>query len=146
MKPVWTMRAALAAAALATLGMAACDGPGVVSPRGSGVVRAGTTGTSLSVVGTWRRTVYFFDAFGAAHASETSWQFNADGAVARVQVSRNLTFGIADVLVSAGRYRLEGTRVLVDLVTPEPVQLAFEVRRSGNQLELAGETYFLVGG
>lgn len=146
MMPAWKAGAIVAAMALATLGAAGCDGPGVVSPRGSAVVPAGTTGASLSLVGTWRRTVYFFDAFGAAHASETSWQFNADGAVARVQVSRNLTFGITDVLVSAGRYRLEGTRVLADLVTPEPVQLAFEVRRIGNQLELAGETYVLVGG
>ncbi len=133
------------AAGTVAVSLASCDGPGVVAPRGT-VIRAGTTSAASSVVGTWRRTVYFLDDFGIAHSSETSWQFGADGAMVRVQVTRNLTFGLADAQVSAGRYRVEGTRLVIDVVTPAPSQLSFEVRRVGNQLEIAGEPYFLVGG
>jgi hypothetical protein len=138
----------LAAAALlapAVLASTACDGPGVVAP---GVVRFGQVGSgggvSQALVGTWRRTIFFVDDVGVARATETSWQFGADGAVVRVQVARNLSFGLADVVVSAGRYRVENTRVLIDLVSPSPVQLAFEVRVTGTQLTLAGEPYVRV--
>lgn len=144
-----TMRPATVAAALVAvgaLGAVGCDGPGVVSPRRGVVGQVGGGGAAAAVVGTWRRTIYFIDDFGYAHSSETSWQFGADGAAARVQVTRNLTFGIADVLVSAGRYRVEGTRLVIDLITPSPVQLSYEVRRTGTQLEIAGEAYLLVGG
>lgn len=132
-----------AAALLLAVG---CDGPGVVSP---GRVRIATTGgvaASQAIVGTWRRTVYFVDDFGISRSTETSWQFGADGTAARAQVARNYTFGLVDVLVSAGRYRVEGTRVIIDLVTPTPTQLAYEVRRTGNELELSGQVYVLVGG
>lgn len=123
-----------------------CDGPGVVSP---GRVRIATTGgvsASQAIVGTWRRTVYFVDDFGFSRSTETSWQFGADGTAARAQIARNYTVGLVDVLVSAGRYRVEGTRVVIDLVSPTPTQLAYEVRRTGNELELAGQVYVLVGG
>lgn len=133
-------------ATLFTVGTTACDGPGVVTPRGSVVGQVGGGSAASAIVGTWRRTIYFIDDSGYAHSSETSWQFAADGAAVRVQVTRNLTFGIADVLVSAGRYRLEGTRIVIDLVTPVPSQLTYEVRRTGTQLEIAGEPYLLVGG
>lgn len=123
------------------LALGACDGPGVAAPgrRLVGVSGAGSAATSI--VGTWRRTVFFLDDFGIARASETAWQFTADGAVTRVLVSRNLTFGLVDVQVSAGRYQLQGARVVVDFVTPAPAQVTFDVRRVGNELELAGQRY-----
>lgn len=124
---------------------AACDGPGVVSPTRRTVAISGP-GTSLpSIVGTWQRNLYFIDDFGIARSSETSWQFTSGGATTRVLVSRNITFGLVDVQVSAGRYRLEGARVVIDIVTPSPVQFVYDVRRVGNQLELAGQTYLLAG-
>jgi len=130
----------------AALALAGCDGPGVVSP---GTVRYGQVGAgggsvSQALVGTWRRAVFFLDDVGVARASETSWRFGADGTVVRVQVARNLSVGLADVVVSAGRYRVENTRVLIDFVSPSPAQLAFEVRVSGTQLTLAGEPYLRV--
>jgi hypothetical protein len=128
-----------------SLALAGCDGPGVVSP---GVVRYGQVGGSgnlaQALVGTWRRTIFFIDDQGVARSSETSWQFGADGAVVRVQVARNLSLGLADVVVSAGRYRVENTRVLIDVVSPSATQLAFEVRVTGAQLTLAGEPYLRV--
>lgn len=131
---------------LTVLLTAGCDGPGVVSPRSGVRGRAGTLAVSQSLVGSWRRAVYFVDDFGIARSSETTWQFAADGAVARVQVARNLTFGLADVLVSAGRYRIENARLLIDFVSPATSRLSFDIRRTGNQLEIAGELYLAVGG
>ena len=135
---LWT-----AACLLATL---SCDGPGVASPRNGVVLGGGTAASALSVVGTWRRLVVFVDDFGFARSSETTWQFGADGAVARVLVTRNLSLGLIDVLVSAGRYRLSNDQVIVDLVTPSPVQLQLSLRLVGEQLELAGQTYLRVSG
>lgn len=134
---------ALAAAVLA-LALGACDGPGVVSPGRPVVGISGAGSTAASIVGTWRRALYFLDDFGIARSSETSWQFTAGGAVTRIVVTRNLTFGLVDVQVSAGRYQLQGTRVVVDLVTPSPAQLTLDVRRVGDELELAGQRYLLV--
>lgn len=134
----------MASLALA-LFVVACDGSGIVSPRRVRIATTGGAAASQAIVGTWRRTVYFVDDFGISRSSETSWQFAADGAATRVQVARNFTFGLVDVFISAGRYRLEGTRVIIDLVTPTPAQLTYDVRRTGSELELAGQLYLLVG-
>ncbi|MEP7381112.1 MAG: hypothetical protein ABI910_05460 [Gemmatimonadota bacterium] len=131
------------AALLVAMLLTACDGPGVASP---GAVRFGQVGSndlSQAIVGTWRRSVFFLDDFGIARSSETSWQFGSDGAVVRILLARNLTYGLADVQVITGRYRIENTRLLVDVLTPSPTQLSYEVRRSSNQLTIAGEPYVL---
>lgn len=136
-------RRAIAALAVALVA-GACDGPGVVSPGRPVIGISGGASASTSIVGTWRRTLFFLDDFGIARSSETSWQFTADGTVTRILVSRNLTFGLVDVLVSAGRYQLQGARVAIDFVTPSPWQLTLDVRRVGNELELAGQRYLPV--
>jgi hypothetical protein len=129
---------------VAVMLLAACDGPGVASP---GRVRFGQVGSddlSAAIVGTWRRAVFFLDDVGIARSSETTWQFASDGTVVRVLLARNITDGIADAQVSAGRYRLENATLLVDFITPAPSQLSFTIGRSGNQLTIAGEPYLLV--
>ena len=70
----------------------------------------------------------------------------SSGSVVRVQVTRNLTFGLADAIVSAGRFRYDGTSVSIDFLTPVPLQLTYAARRVGAALELAGESYFPVDG
>lgn len=137
---------AAAVAAVAAVALVACDGPGIASPRRVRIATTGNGAAALSVAGNWRRIVYFVDDFGISRSSETTWQFGADGSVVRVQVARNYTYGLADVLVSAGRYRMDGTRVVIDLATPSSSQLTYDVRRTGNQLELAGELYLQVAG
>jgi len=126
--------------------VAGCDGPGVAGPGRRPVGTVGASITSGAITGTWSRIVYFVDDFGIARATETSWQFAADGGVVRVLVARNYTFGLADVFISAGRYQLVNSRVRVDFVTPSPSTLELEVRRTGNQLELGGQAYLLAGG
>ena len=132
------------AAAAVSLALGGCDGPGIASPRRVTIATTGAGAASLSIVGNWQRIVYFVDDFGISRATETTWQFGSDGTVVRVQVARNITFGLVDVLVSAGRYRMDGSRVTIDLATPTTTQLAYEVRRTGSQLELAGQLYLLV--
>ncbi len=139
-------RLRMVGAALLVTTALACDGPGVVSPRGAAVVRSGVTSASANLAGTWRRAVFFVDDFGIARSSETTWHFTADGAATRVQVTRNLSLGLADVIVSAGRYRFENTSIIIDLVAPSPAQLQLSVRIAGDQLELAGQTYLRVRG
>ncbi len=136
----------LAVASAMVFSLAGCDGHGVVSPGSARFGRVGTTSTSLDFVGTWRRAVYFVDDFGFARSSETSWQFGGDGSAARVLVARNLSVGLVDVLVSAGRYRVENSRLIIELTSPAPSRLEFDVRRTGEQLFIAGEPYLRVGG
>lgn len=141
----WSVtRAAAAFAAAAALALAACDGPGIASPRRVTIATTGAGASALSVVGSWRRIVYFIDDFGISRSSETTWQFGSDGTAVRVQVARNYTFGLVDVLVSAGQYRMEGTRVIIDLTSPSVTQLSYDVRRTGDQLEIAGQLYVRV--
>lgn len=141
---VTRQRAVAAAVAVATLACVACDGPGIASPRRVTIATTGGGAGALSVVGNWRRIVYFIDDFGISRSTETTWQFASDGSAVRVQVARNYSFGLVDVLVSAGRYRVEGTRILIDLTSPSVTQLSYEVRRNGDQLEIAGQPYVLV--
>jgi hypothetical protein len=122
----------------------ACDGAGIVGPTTPRLGRAGVGNPSTAVLGTWRRIVFWRDDFGFARSSETTYQFAADGAMVRVQVTRNLTFGLADVVVSAGRWRLEGVRLVLDFVSPSPFQLQLDVQRVGDQLDLAGQAFLRV--
>ena len=133
-----------AVAAVACL-LVACDGGvGVVSVRTGRLARSGVTSPSQALVGSWRRTFFFLDDFNFASASETTFQFDASGTVVRVLVVRNFTLGLADVAVATGRWRLEGTQVVMDFATPSPFQLRLEARVSGDQLELGGQTYLRV--
>lgn len=140
------MRFRTATALLLTATMAACDGTGVVSPNPPLIGRSGSTSVSLQIVGTWRRTVFFLDDFNFARSSETSFQFLGDGTFIRVQIARNHTLGLFDVLTSAGRWRLTGTLLTIDYVTPSPARVDLEARITGDELLLAGQTYLRVVG
>ncbi len=129
---------------VATLLLGGCDGPGVASPGSVRFGQVGSSDLSVAIVGTWRRAVYYVDDFGIARANETSWQFAGDGTVVRVLLARNITYGLADAQVNSGRYRIENGRLFIDFVTPTASQVSFDVKRSGNQLTIAGQVYLLV--
>lgn len=138
---------ALLLVALSGATLSACGGDGVVSPGNRILARSGGGATvSSALVGTWRRTIFFIDDFGVSRSSETTWQFAGDGTVTRLLLSRNLTFGLVDAQVAAGRYRVEGSRVVIDLLTPSEVRFEFEVRIVGTELQLAGQSYLRVQG
>ena len=127
-----------------TLAVVSCDGPGVAGPAGGRVARIGGATGSAAIVGAWRRAVFFLDDFNYARSSETTFQFNADGTLVRVQIARNHTLGLADVSVATGSWRTDGTQVVLDFVTPTRFQLSLEARVVGDQLDLAGQTYLRV--
>src|SRR5215211_1397802 len=85
--------------------VAACDGAGVVGPDHTSVGFGGNSTTlSQSLVGTWRHTFAFLDEFGFANSTETTWRFAADGTAERSLVTRNLTVGLSDTLLTTARW------------------------------------------
>jgi hypothetical protein len=139
-------RIGLVAAAAALLFGAACGGEYLAGPGGARIARSGAIGSIEPLVGTWRRAVFFVDDFGISRATETTWRFAADGSASRTLVTRNLTLGVADVYLAAGRWRTAGNQLVIDLDTPSPAQLQFTTRVVGDQLELSGELYLRATG
>ncbi|MGQ0767284.1 MAG: hypothetical protein ACT4OZ_16670 [Gemmatimonadota bacterium] len=126
--------------------MAACSGSGPLGSDGPIIARTGAVNQEGAVFnGTWQRRTFFLDDFGFANSSETTWQFLTDGSVVRTQITRNLTLGLADVVLSTGRWRVSGTRLIIDFQLPAPSRLEFEARVVSGQLELGGEVYLRVG-
>jgi hypothetical protein len=139
-----TLRTWARAALLVAIALGGCDGPGINSPTSGRVARAGGVAPGQSLVGSWRRAIFFLDDFNYSRSNETTFQFASDGTFFRVQVARNFTLGLTDVLVSAGRWRLSGTQLVLDFVTPSAFQLVLDLRIFSSELELAGQTYFRV--
>jgi hypothetical protein len=127
---------------LATLLAAGCDGPGVVSPRNRVPATIGGDATvTPSLVGPWRRSLSFTDEFGFAHSVETTWEFLGDGSARRTVISSNLTLGVADSVVTTARWRVNGTLLEIDFVSPSPGRIVIAFRVQGDQLFLAEEAY-----
>lgn len=134
--------------------MLACGGAGD-GPTGinGGGTEAGTGGgagggsqASSALVGRWNRIVYFYDAFGSLHSSETEWVFAADGSAARTVITRNLTEGFADASVLLARWRVEGSEVVISYQPPDAGTVRFGYRFEGSSvgtLLYLGETQFV---
>lgn len=137
-------RLSLCAVAVSALLLAGCDGDGIGGPDTRQIARHGggtNTTPALSLVGTWRREVFFLDEFNFARSSETTFQFNGDSSVIRVQVARNFTLGLADAQVSAGRWTLSGDQLVIDFTTPSSFRLTLQASIVGDELTLSGESY-----
>ena len=135
----------LAALAVVVSLAGGCDGPGVVAPGRLPLFgRTGGTDVSTALAGSWRRTILFIDVLDIARSIETTWEFGADGSATRVIVTTNLTSGLSDVQVAGGQWQLQGSNLVVDLVTPSPIQLQLSLQLSGDQLALGGEIFVRV--
>ena len=134
---------------VATLAATACD-YGPTYPAGfrrqEGTIAGGGGGTSASsaIVGSWRRTIVFFDDFGFMHSSETTWTFQAGGLAERTIVTTNITLGAADAAVTQARWRVEGTNLIIDFTSPSPGTITLEARVQGSSLFLAGQEYLKI--
>lgn len=128
--------AALIAAAVPAL--AACSGEAV--DLGTGVINeggtaggGGTTGgtgggqLAAAVIGRWSRLVTFTTG-GVAHATETIWEFRADGSAQRTLVTTNLTDGIADVVIWRGTWRTVGDEIAITYTSPVQGTVRFRWR------------------
>ena len=132
---------------VATLVMFACDyGPyEPVGRREYGILQgSGGPAVSLSIEGTWRRTLVFFDDVGFVNSSETTWTFEAGGSASRTSVTANVTAGISDTSVTLARWRIEGTNVIIDFTAPSPGTITLSFRVEGTTLFLAGQEYLRV--
>ena len=120
-----------------------CETYGVVGP-GSPIIASfggdSTSATSL-VPGTWQRTLAFVDEFGFSNSNETTWIFQRDGTAVETIVTQNLTSGVSHSVVSSGHWQIQGTRIIVDFVTPQTGHLELEFRIDAGQLILAGESF-----
>lgn len=140
---------ATAALLMLTLAGIGCGGSGPVGPLGQVASIGGDSGPiagSSSLVGTWRNTFFFVDPVGASNATQTTWQFNADGTAVRSTVTQNFTLGVSDTTFVTARWRATANVVIIDFLSPSPgtIELLYSIQ--GNQLILAGQTYLRVGG
>ena len=137
------------ATAAAALLLAACGGDptGVEGSSGEPMFVVGGTTRTLDrdLVGRWSRIVLTELAAGLT-ATETRWTFFADGLVERRLVTSNLTLGLADQVISLGRWTTgsDGTvTIVLDDATGTTVRLAYaiEPRVDGAVLVLGGLRY-----
>ena len=126
---------------LLLIALAACDSGRLGAPRGS-TLGTGTTGSSASsIVGTWRRILYFLAADGSANSSETTWRFNTDGTATRVSVTRNYTAGLADAQSVDARWELLTQTVRITYLPPSSGTFEFTYRITRDTLYLASQGY-----
>jgi hypothetical protein len=123
--------------------LAACDSGRLGAPLGSSNGTAGTTGTTAatSLVGTWRRIIYFLADDGSASSSETTWRFNANGTASRLSVTRNYTAGLADAQSVDARYEALTSTVRITYLAPSSGTFEYSYRVSRDTLYLASQAY-----
>jgi len=137
------LRGLLFVASAVALTATACDG-GPFEPVGrrpTGILQGGGTTTTVSIEGTWQRTLVFFDDFGFMHSSETTWTFDPGGNAERTLVTTNVTLGAADTSLTEARWRIEGTNVVIEFTAPSPGTITLAFRVQGTTLFLAGQEY-----
>lgn len=122
--------------------LSACDSGRLGAPRGS-TAGPGTVGgnPTPTIVGTWRRILYFIAADGSAGASETIWRFNANGSASRTSISRNYTAGIADAQIVDARWELLTQSVRITFLPPSSGTFEYSYRIGGDTLYLASQGY-----
>ena len=138
------IRGALLLFSATVLTATACDS-GPFEPVGrrpiGGLEGGGGPTTTITIEGTWRRTLVFFDDFGFLHSSETTWTFTPGGLAERTVVTSNVTLGAADTSLTQARWRVDGSNVIIDFTAPSPGTISLEVRVQGTTLFLAGQEY-----
>ena len=143
------IRTMAAAFTLAVVTVTACD-VGPVEPVGRrpiGLVQGGGPGggsAHTAILGSWQRTLVFFDDFGFMHSSETTWTFDAGGLAERSVVTTNVTLGASDTSFTEARWRLDGTNLVIEFTAPTPGTITLEARVQGTSLFLAGQEYLRV--
>ncbi len=127
---------------LCLLLLAACDSGRLGAPGGS-TLGTGTTGSTAasSLVGTWRRILYFLSADGSASSSETTWRFNSDGTASRLSITRNYTAGLADAQTVEARWEPLVQTVRITYLPPSSGTFEFTYRITGDTLYLASQGY-----
>lgn len=110
---------------------------------GSGLPTAPSIQPAL--VGVWSLILINTDATGAlVSTSETRWQFDSDGAVARTSIATDFASGIQDVVRSTGRWSATATQVTISLTGSSSMTLPWRIERPGtNTVLVLGTLSFL---
>lgn len=120
--------------------LSGCDGDLAFSTGPRGLSIGGRGGTQpAALLGRWQRTILFTDVSGQ-HSSETTWEFRADGIAIRTVVTKNLTQGFSDVVVSTGRWSASGRTLSIAFTSP-PGSLLLDFSVFGNVLTLNGQDF-----
>lgn len=127
----------------ALLLLVGCDAGGTVGLSDDPAVRpvAGAPLPSRDVVGTWTRTVAFTDGSGGVSSSETVWTFAPNGVAVRLVVARNFTAGVADTVITRGRWSVSGDRLDFRFDPPATGSVAFRYRATATTLHLDDLTF-----
>jgi hypothetical protein len=138
------LRAGLLALSVA-VSVTAC---GDNSPTGSAPRQTGSIGggdiAAPDIVGTWKRSITFFDEFGFVNTIVQTWTFDQFGNAARIEVRANETLAEADTVITTGFWRFDGPLVVVNFLEPSPGQLRMDVLVQGNVMTLGGQEYVRV--
>ena len=128
---------------LVLVALAACDSGRLGAPLGSTTGTAGTPGSTsaTSLVGTWRRIIYFLADDGSASSSETTWRFNTNGTATRLSVTRNFTAGLADYQTVDAQWEALSQTVRITYLPPSSGTFEFSYRVSRDTLYLASQGY-----
>lgn len=133
---------------VATLAATACDYAPTYPAgfrRQTGTLQGGGgTPANSALIGSWQRTIVFFDDFGFMHSSETTWTFETSGLAERSVVTTNVTLGVADTAFTDARWRLDGTNLIIDFTAPASGTITLEARVQGTSLFLAGQEYLRI--
>lgn len=79
------------------------------------------------------------------HASETVWEFRADGTAARTVTVNNLSEGFFDTVTANALWSVNGTTVTVTFTPPDSGTVQFSFRVEGSILTLDGRDFRRVG-
>src|SRR5215207_7995488 len=107
-------------AALVAGSLAGCSGGGELTGtlgREKLTVRDGGTGGTIlpTLVGQWFRLVYIPDSAGSIRTSETTLDLRSDGTLVRTVLTRQLSFGFVDQVVSTGSWRATSTTLTLTI-------------------------------
>ncbi len=140
-RPSPTATAFVIAYSALLLASTACSVSDASFGTGPGRSGGGTVNSSFALLGRWERVVFFTDAGGTVHASETLWDFRSDGTALRTVVTRNLTDGFADAITTIANWRVQGSTLVLDFVSPASGTSRFFFHISRDILTLDGRDF-----
>ncbi len=123
------------------LASSACSVSDASFGTGPGRSGGGNVNSSFALLGRWERVVLFTDAGGTVHASETLWDFRSDGTALRTVVTRNLTDGFADAITVIANWRVQGSSLVLDFVSPASGRSQFFFHIDRDILTLDGRDF-----
>ena len=127
--------------ACALAGLAACgmlDNPAAIPEPTGGT--GGSGGGPPAIVGSWSRTISFYNSQYELNTSQTTWSFVDDSVAWREVVSTNVYWGFSDTTLDELRYHTTAGTLYFRFVTDTSwLQMTYALR--GDSLFLGGQAF-----